>query len=181
MAARVLYIIGLVVLSTVVAEEDIMDDAADAVTECNFYCKTQAWTTTAVSWVGVAQRWQLLLMILIVACFIAWSAYFGAFAPLKIRAWKQCKDKVRTDTDAPQKDLIFEEPPELEFETESCAEDSTQAEEKQLQCDKSEKLPLLLYRGNVQYPREGTVAKYGGLDAVHDAMDARRQRDMAEV
>ena len=187
MEARLLYIAGLLFLSSVMAEQtrattqtqtqvqNPMDDAEDAVSECDYYCKTSAWTSQAVSWVGTVQRWQFFLMILIITCFSVWSLYFGGVGSLKT---KTEKPKVPNEC---EKDVVFEVPPELDFEAENGAEPPAPVEEKQVQCEKGEKMPLLLYRGNVQYPREDTVAKYGGLDAVHDAIDARSRRGLGEV
>eukprot|EP00746_Dinoflagellata_sp_MGD_P163696 gnl/MRDRNA2_/MRDRNA2_91883_c0_seq1.p1 gnl/MRDRNA2_/MRDRNA2_91883_c0~~gnl/MRDRNA2_/MRDRNA2_91883_c0_seq1.p1 ORF type:complete len:185 (+),score=42.97 gnl/MRDRNA2_/MRDRNA2_91883_c0_seq1:78-632(+) len=184
MAARLLYFAGLLCLSSAMAEEaqvqDPLDDAEDAVSECqDYYCKTATWTSNAVSWVGTAQHLQFFLMIVIVVCFLAWSMYSGGIPSFRMKT--SPKSKVPTEADAIPKDVVFEVPSGLEFEVENYVEDSAPSEEKQAESEKAEKLPLLLYRGHAQYPREDSVAKYGGLDAVHDAIDARAQRVPIEV
>merc|ERR1719146_579195 len=100
-----------------------------------------------------------------IACFVARSVYLGGLESLSIKA-----STPKAEPNATQKEVIFEMPPELDFESQICAEPAGRVvnEEKPAQSEEVEKLPLLLYRGNAKYPPEDSVAKYGGLDAVHE-------------
>merc|ERR1719161_751216 len=113
-------------------------------------------------------------MIVMVVCFLAWSIYSGGIPSFRMKT--SSKSKVPAEADAASKDVVFEVPSGLEFEAENCMEVSPPSDQKQAEFEKAEKLPLLLYRGHAQYPKEDSVAKYGGLDAVHDAIDARARQ-----